>query len=223
MNVEKYGEAYYSTTYRDYSRQNPTHKLDFYRSVVEQSSPSRRPTRVLDIGCGLGGFLGSLRASDPDRARFDLAGVDISEFAIATNASTFPGETFDVCAAEGVDGLGQTFDVVTAFDVLEHLQRPDEAASAITRSLAPDGAFIFVVPVYDGPLGPVVRLLDKDTTHVQMRSRRWWLDWTNTHFTVTSWHGIFRLLTPLRRYVHLPTQAFRQIAPAILITARKST
>jgi len=223
MDGEMYGEAYYSTTYRDYFRQNPATKLDFYRSVVEHHSPSRRPTRVLDIGCGLGGFLACLRASDPERTRFDLAGVDVSAFAIAANAATFPEETFSVCAAEGVGDLGQTFDVVTAFDVLEHLLRPDEAASAIASSLAPDGAFMLVVPVYDGPLGPVVRLLDNDQTHVQIRSRRWWLDWTNTHFTVTSWQGIFRMLAPWHRYVHLPTQIFRRVAPAILITARKKT
>jgi hypothetical protein len=56
---------------------------------------------------------------------------------------------------------------------------------------------------------------------VQLQSRRWWLDWTNKHFTVTSWLGIFRTLTPWHQYVHLPTRALRRVAPAILITARK--
>ena len=217
-----YDEAYYATTYRDYFRQNPAHKLEFYRSVVEQHLPSRRPTRVLDIGCGLGGFLACLRASDPDRTRFDLAGVDVSEFAIATNSSTYPDEKFSVCPAEGIEGLGQTFEIVTAFDVLEHLPRPDDAAAAISKSIVQDGAVILVVPVYDGPFGPVVKLLDKDESHLQLQSRQWWLDWTDRHFTVTGWQGIFRTLTPWGQYVHLPTKTLRRVAPAVLITARKS-
>ena len=223
MEGETYGEAYYSSTYRDYFRQNPAHKLGFFRSVVEQHSPSRRPTRVLDIGCGLAGFLACLRSSDPSRSRFDLTGVDVSEYAITTNAATFPDETFNVCAAERVGDLGKTFDVVTAFDVLEHLHRPDEAASAITSSLAPDGAAILVVPVYDGPLGPVVKFLDHDESHVQLQSRKWWLDWTSTHFTVTGWQGIFRMLTPWGYYVHLPSLAMRRFAPAVMITAARKS
>ncbi|HUP16932.1 MAG TPA: methyltransferase domain-containing protein [Acidimicrobiia bacterium] len=221
MEGETYDETYYSATYRDYFRQNPTHKLEFYRSVVEQHSPSRRPTRVLDIGCGLGGFLGGLRQRDPERNRWDLTGVDVSEFAISTNTSTYPDEKFKACAAEDISDLGTAFDVITAFDILEHLQWPDRAASAISSCLTDDGTLVLVVPVYDGPLGPVVRLLDNDQSHVQLQSRQWWLDWTNTHFTVTSWFGIFRMLTPWHQYLHIPTKRLRRVAPAILITARK--
>ena len=218
---ETYGEAYYSTTYRDYFRQNPVRKLEFYRSIVERHAPKQGPLSVLDVGCGLGTFLAHLRKSDPDRTRLSLTGIDVSEFAVAANTATYPVETFHVCDAEQIAGLRQAFDVVTAFDVLEHLQDPDGAASAISQSLLPGGAFHFVVPVYDGLLGPVVRLLDKDETHVQLRSREWWLDWAASHFKVTEWLGIFRMLTPWNHYVHLPTRSLRKIAPAILITGTK--
>jgi SAM-dependent methyltransferase len=223
LDGEMYGEAYYTTTYRDYARQNPPHKLAFYRSIVEGHMPSRRPARVLDIGCGLGSFIACLRDSDLDRKQFILAGMDVSEFAVAVNKAKYPEETFTVCSADEIASLGQTFDAVTAFDVLEHLQHPDRAADAIASSLADDGTFIFVVPVYDGPLGPLVKLLDKDESHVQLRSRHWWLDWTNSHFDVTGWLGIFRILTPWSQYIHMPTTALRRVAPAILITAGKRT
>lgn len=218
---EIYGEAYFASTYRDYFRQNPPHKLEFYRSIVEQNLPSQKPIHVLDVGCGLGGFLACLRDRDPDRSRFILTGVDVSEFAIATNESAYPEESFKVCEADQVADLGRTFEVVTAFDVLEHLPDPYKAASAISRCLSEGGTLIFVVPVYDGPLGPVVRLLDKDDSHLQLRSRQWWLDWTARNFKVTGWLGIFRTLTPWHQYVHLPTNALRNVAPAILVTAIK--
>ena len=216
-----YGEAYYAETYRDYFSQNPMHKLEFYRSIAEKHMPDRVPIRVLDVGCGLGGFLACLRKSDPERSKLLLTGVDVSEFAIATNASTYPDENFEVRSAEDLAGIGPTFEIVTAFDVLEHLDHPDKAAQAISERLTPDGTLVLVVPVYDGPLGPIVKLLDKDESHVQRRSRHWWLDWVTIHFATTGWLGIFRTLTPWGHYIHLPTRAFRQLAPAILITARK--
>lgn len=218
-----YGEDYYSTTYRDYFRQNPAPKLEFYRSIVEREVPPDRPLRVLDIGCGLGGFLACLRERDPGRKMLDLTGVDVSEFAVRTNTANYPGETFAVCPAENVADIGQTFDVVTAFDILEHLPDPDRVADAISHCLSPDGTLTFVVPVYDGPLGSLVKLLDRDESHVQLRSRHWWLDWAGRHFDVTGWLGIFRILTPWNQYIHQPTKVFRRVAPAILITAKRPT
>ena len=220
---ENYGEAYFATTYRDYLRQNPARKLEFYRSVVKRHMPEKVPIRVLDVGCGMGSFLACLRASDPKRSRLILTGADVSEYAIAASSKRLPGESFIVAPSDRLADLNQTFEVITAFDVLEHLSSPDETASAIAACLTPDGAVTMVVPVYDGPMGPFVRLLDNDRSHVQLRSRQWWLDWTSTHFTVTGWQGIFRTLTPWHQYVHLPTRALRRVAPAILITARRPT
>ena len=218
---EAYGEAYFSTTYRNYVRQNPTRKLEFYRSVVERHIPDLPLIRVLDIGCGMGGFIGCLRESDPERSRLRLTGVDLSGYAIAACRTRFPAEAFTVGSLGKLADLDEQYEVVTAFDVFEHLPEPDEAAFAIADRLTDDGTLTFVVPVYDGPLGSIVRMLDKDPSHVQRRSRDWWLQWTNRHFIIDGWMGIFRTLTPWHQYVHLPTRALRGVAPAILITARK--
>ncbi len=218
---ETYGEAYFASTYRDYLRQNPARKLLYYRSVVTQHMPPNAQIRILDIGCGMGGFLECLRASDPERRRLTLTGVDVSEYAIGACTTRLPNETFKVTSSDQIADLDDQFEVVTAFDVLEHLPNPEGTAAAISDRLTDDGTLTLVVPVYDGPLGPIVRLLDKDHSHVQLRSRDWWLDWTSAHFTVTGWEGIFRMLTPWHQYVHIPTKMLRRVAPAILITARK--
>jgi hypothetical protein len=79
---------------------------------------------------------------------------------------------------------------------------------------------VFVVPVYDGPLGPVVRMLDGDPTHVHKESRDFWLDWAGERFVIQEWCGVFRYLLPRGPYINWPTQALRRIAPAIAVVVR---
>ena len=83
------------------------------------------------------------------------------------------------------------------------------------------GCFVFTVPVYDGLSGPMVRLLDRDATHLHKWPRRRWLDWAESHFSVIEWKGIFRYLLPGGYYLHLVVQGLRRHAPAIIVVARK--
>jgi hypothetical protein len=91
----------------------------------------------------------------------------------------------------------------------------------VAGALAVGGIFLFVVPVYDGPLGPVVRLLDKDPTHVHQKSRAFWLGWASRRFTVLDWWGLTRYLLPGGLYVNWPSRLARRVSPAIAVVARK--
>jgi methionine biosynthesis protein MetW len=96
--------------------------------------------RVLDIGCGDGRVARALKATG-----ISYTGVDISH------------EGLRRCAAEGFAVIqhdiqqplpledGQ-FDVVTVFEVLEHLFRPDEGLRQIRRVLRPGGVVLGSVP-----------------------------------------------------------------------------
>lgn len=204
---------YYETVYRDYGRQNPPRKLRFYRRLVERATPAGRPPRILDIGCAFGAFLSAL---DPTWQRF---GTDVSQFATERAAVAVPGATFARADVDAIPFPGP-FDVITAFDVIEHIPSLDAVVSAVRSRLAPDGRFVFVVPVYDGVTGPLIRLLDKDETHVHKESRDFWLRWARESFTVLDWCGIYRYLIPGLGYAHLPTRLWRRFTPAIAVTAR---
>ena len=205
---------YYEAVYPDYDRQNPARKLRFYRRLVERGAPSDRPARVLDIGCAFGAFLSAL---NPGWQRF---GTDVSLFATEKAARAHPDITF---ARAGVDEIPfpGPFDVITAFDVIEHIPSLDSVASAVRSRLAPEGRFVFVVPVYDGPTGPIIRALDHDETHVHKRSRDFWLAWSGEHFTLVEWCGVYRYLVPAIGYAHFPTRVLRRFTPAIAVVARR--
>lgn len=207
---------YYETVYRDYSRQNPPRKLLFYRGLVERTAPTGRPPRILDIGCAFGAFLSAL---DPKWQRF---GTDVSRFATDRAATAVPDATFARADIHEIPFPGP-FDVVTAFDVIEHIPSLENVASVVRSLLRPDGHFVFVVPVYDGVTGPLIRLLDKDETHVHKRSRDFWLEWARENFVLVEWWGVYRYLVPGLGYVHLPTRFWRRFTPAIAVIARRRT
>ncbi len=205
---------YFETHYRNYARQNPPRKLSFYRYLAERAAPAARPPRILDIGCAFGAFLSAL---NPEWQRF---GADVSRFAIDQARLAVPGATF-ACAGVGEIPFQEPFDIITAFDVIEHVPSLDLVASAIHSRLRAAGHLLFVVPVYDGPTGPIIRLLDKDETHIHKRSRCFWLRWTEENFVLLDWWGMVRYLLPGGFYLHYTTRALRRFTPAIAVMARR--
>lgn len=210
-----FDSAYYHAAYRDYARQNPPRKLRFYAQMAERHLAPGLPRRIHDIGCGFGDFLGAL---DPS---WEACGSDISEFAITQAAARHPRGTFKVASATDRGVFPGTFGVVTAFDVLEHVADLEAVAASVNEQLAPGGAFLFVVPVYDGLSGPIIRALDRDATHVHKWPRRRWLEWAAGHWGVAEWLGAIRYLFPGLGYLHWITRRLRRHAPAIFVACRK--
>jgi SAM-dependent methyltransferase len=100
----------------------------------------RRP-RILDVGCGTGANLLMLSQFG------DAEGVDISEDALAfcrerglTNVKLGAGEKLPYDDA--------TFDLVTALDVVEHMDDDLAGLREMRRVLRPDGRVLLFVPTF---------------------------------------------------------------------------
>jgi SAM-dependent methyltransferase len=209
-----FGKDYYSSAYRDYKKQNPKRKLLFYKNLVEQVVPYEKAASIIDVGCAFGVFLSYLNSS------WMRLGIDTSEYALREALRRVPGAFFMAADAAFLPVSGAVHAIV-AFDSLEHVANLEFVATGIKRMLLSRGYFIFVVPVYDGPLGPVIRLLDHDATHIHKQPREFWLKWAATHFDVCEWKGIFRYLFPAGVYLHVVTKPLRHYASAIAVIARK--
>lgn len=206
-------DAYYGEVYGDYAAQNPPRKLAFYVDLLEAHHPPGLPRRVHDVGCAFGAFLAALPPA------WEAHGSDVSPAAVAAARERAPRATLRVAPAEVAPD--PPMGAVVAWDVLEHLPQLEAAGDAIQAQLLPGGTFCFVVPVYDGLSGPLVRLLDKDPTHLHRWGRQAWLDWTERRFELLDWQGVVRKLLPGGVYLHRPTRRLRAHAPAIAVVARR--
>ncbi|MGD9647987.1 MAG: trans-aconitate 2-methyltransferase [Pirellulales bacterium] len=207
-------QEYFERNYRNYARQNPPRKLNFYRQLVERGVAGRPRPAVLELGCAFGRFLATL---DPSWERF---GLDVSQYALEQARQRLPDATLQVASGSEIP-FARRFDAIMAFDVIEHIPDLGAVAETVAAHLNPGGAWIFVVPVYDGPTGPLVRLLDGDPTHVHKRSRDFWLSWAAEHFDLEEWWGQFRYLLPVGPYLHATTHRWRRACPAIAVLARR--
>lgn len=111
--------------------------------LVTKWAPHRAGSRrILDVGCATGVFL----AGGGDG--WQKVGVELSPVASAFARERF-GLTVHQGTLEQAPLENENFDVITMWDVLEHLHDPCRTLTGIRRLLHPDGVFIFRVPNLD--------------------------------------------------------------------------
>ncbi len=123
-------------------------------------------SRWLDLGCAYGYLVAEAVAGG-----FDAVGVDVSAYALARARHDAPAAGGRVlrCLADGLPFADATFDVVSAFDVLEHLHAPEPALAEIARVLKPGGFLIGATPdplYFEG----------EEATHFSERPPSYWVD-----------------------------------------------
>ncbi len=99
---------------------------------------------LLDVGCGAGQFAEAAR-----RAGYRVTGLDLSRSQLERGRRRFPLVAFHAMTlADFAPAAGRVFDVVTAFQVLEHVARPAAFVAEARRRLAPRGYFAAGVPAW---------------------------------------------------------------------------
>lgn len=112
-----------------------------WRARCRQVAQLRAGGRLLDVGASTGVFLNEMR----HYGAWTLAGVELNEQAARYARNTFQLEMF-VGQIENAPWSPSSFDVVTLWDVLEHLPEPASALKKIRDLLTPDGYLIMSVP-----------------------------------------------------------------------------
>jgi UDP-glucose 4-epimerase len=103
--------------------------------------------RILDVGCGSGHFLNLAR-----EAGLDTAGIELDEASVA--AARGSGHTvYKQSASDGPWPEEARCDLVTCWDILEHLNLPGDALKWAALALKPGGLLVVATPflgsIYD--------------------------------------------------------------------------
>ena len=204
---------------------------DYYDSLIYRTDP-RSPRnrmrlelvsahvprgRLLDIGIGRGDLI-RLAAT-----MFEVRAMDISPHA----ASGLPPElrqrvmVGDVEAAQIPE---PPYDVVTAFNILEHLRRPLTVIRKVQRALKPGGVFIGSMPSNTHVIGTLHTAITNyfDKTHRSCyRVSTWRKAFAKAGFRDTRFFGEIMLDGVICKYIHSPL--WPHIALNLMFVACKTT
>lgn len=124
-------------------------------SAAGQNTPTRWKERkaaltqykqagtLLDLGCSSGAFLEFMRSESWKLFGVEMSAEEAKTAEARSNAHVFVGNILDAPFRP------ESFDVITCFDVLEHLYEPQQVMVRVSEWLKPGGIFHVLVPNVD--------------------------------------------------------------------------
>ncbi|MDO9253862.1 MAG: class I SAM-dependent methyltransferase [Bacteroidales bacterium] len=112
----------------------------FKNIVYNQMAPTGK-TKLLEIGCGVGNFIQQIVENE----NLEITGSEIYLKGLMYAKKSLPNVNFiqfDVTQGE----IGEEFDLIVAFDVIEHIENDVAAISNINKMLYKGGSLIMTVP-----------------------------------------------------------------------------
>lgn len=123
-----------------------------YEALLDRFEPYRKTGRIFDTGCGAGHFLAVAR-----RRGWEVYGNEFSPAAVRLcnakgitmiqGALTAPEQLPD--GLSSMASLAGTFDVVTSFEVIEHIHNPNEDLQAMRTLLRKGGVTYITTPNFN--------------------------------------------------------------------------
>jgi SAM-dependent methyltransferase len=124
-------------------------------SAAGQNSPGRWRARnaalapyvqsgaLLDLGCSSGAFLSTLRGNNWKLFGIEMSAASAQDARENTGATVYVGDILDATYPD------ESFDVITCFDVFEHVYEPRRVIARVAKWLKPGGIFYVLVPNID--------------------------------------------------------------------------
>ncbi|MEI9939913.1 MAG: class I SAM-dependent methyltransferase [Pseudomonadota bacterium] len=102
------------------------------------------PARLLDVGCATGLF-----AARAGAAGYQASGVDASRWAIERAKARAASAEFSAGTLETASFAAESFQIITLWDVLEHVHSPGEVLERVRQWLSPGGFLFLSLPNAD--------------------------------------------------------------------------
>jgi SAM-dependent methyltransferase len=163
-------------------------------------------TSMLEVGCGTGFVLAGVRAAFP---RMRLVGGELYQAGLAIAAKRVPDAELLELDARSLP-FRDEFDVVGAFDVLEHIEDDERALTEMHAAIRPGGGLLLTVPQHPR----LWSLVDEYSQHVRRYGRGELLARVRAvGFEVVHWTSFVSLLLPLLAASRLRFRGTRTFDP----------
>ena len=139
-----YSEGYYKswgisgTSENEVSKQM---KIDTFLLRLKEIQKHVKKGKVLDIGCATGFFLEAAK-----NLGYEPFGIELSEYSSTLAKNKFGASAIFHGKLEDCDFKAETFDVITMFDLIEHVRVPSETLAHAARLLKPGGIIMITTP-----------------------------------------------------------------------------
>ena len=198
----------YSRHYKNWHSDTEEHitKMNvLYSKIIREHFPPDKNIRILDIGCGMGFLMLALKRSGYQI----INGIDTDEQQVLSCRQKNLEVTF---VKDSIDFLKENagkYDLITAFDVLEHIpaSKQIDFVKTIYESLNPGGTFIATVPNANSVLASRNRYIDY-THHVLF---------TEVSLDFVLYNGGFRQIEIKPLDYIIPSASFRSFLNRILL------
>jgi len=121
-----------TSNYRKHTSDNPVQRrlIDRFHEKITGIITDLQPRTLLDAGCGEGFVDEILLRAMPD---LQITGFDVLPDSVKLAQMRNPRATFGTGSIYDIDQPDNSFDVVIALEVMEHLHEPDKALAEMAR------------------------------------------------------------------------------------------
>ncbi len=219
-----FGEDYFErgadtgvNTYTDYEAKSWTAR---HADAIDAAF---RPGSCLEVGCAKGELVGELR-----RRGVASIGTDVSHYSVAAGPPELTGRALAAASIAGLPFPDDTFDLVVAIEVLEHI--PIELVEPALRELWRVSRHHVFVTVQNTTAAEPAHFF-ADLTHVSMKPLAWWQDqFTRAGFEICALElplGEFRnhqiVASPRGKYATMPADTLQRRCQARMGIAQQHT
>jgi 2-polyprenyl-3-methyl-5-hydroxy-6-metoxy-1,4-benzoquinol methylase len=134
----------YDQGYFNYASEFENHMATFKARLEDCERILLRKGRVLDVGCALGHF-----GEAAKRQGWDVYLTDVSDYAVIESRKQFAINGF-ISGPTKIPVKKECFDLVTLYDVIEHLSHPMDLLRDIKQALGSDGILHITTPNVTG-------------------------------------------------------------------------
>jgi 2-polyprenyl-3-methyl-5-hydroxy-6-metoxy-1,4-benzoquinol methylase len=113
-----------------------------YNELLDTLEPYRKTNKLIDVGCGIGYFL-----EEAKKRGWEVYGTEYTDEAVAICRAK--GITMDKGALNPENYTDGEFDIVTSFEVIEHINNPIEEIKHFHKLLRQGGATYITTPNFN--------------------------------------------------------------------------